>query len=148
MFCAPCLKPSSFQVHSVCLGYREEHKKVFARILLWMTWNERLGPLKLDSSCAVLRYIGQLLAAVETWERKRWFLVLFTSGTFVCFEEENKLSVDRKLLSLPILQSLRLLSNWLFLLQNKSHYGKTWINTQRCNVKKRAKNKNLNQVAV
>jgi len=36
----PVPKPSSFQMHSVCLGYREEHKKVFARILLWMTWND------------------------------------------------------------------------------------------------------------
>lgn len=61
----PVRKPSSFKVHSVCLGCREEHKNSFR----WNTFVndlERLGPLKLDSSCAILRYMGQLLAAVET----------------------------------------------------------------------------------
>lgn len=66
----PVLKPSSFKVHNVCLECREEQKKSFR----WNTFVndlERLGLLKLESSCAVLCYIGQLLTAVETRERKR-----------------------------------------------------------------------------
>jgi hypothetical protein len=65
---------------------------------------ERLGLLKLDSPCAVLSLIGQLLTAVEPGERKRRRLVvLFTRNTVFFVEEENKLSVDRKMFSLLLL---------------------------------------------